>query len=170
MRVLIAGVGNIFMGDDGCGSIVAEALKGCVSGAEVIDIGTGGLPLTDYLENFDVVILVDAAVIDEDVKVIEVTDDMNPDSVGEGVLSLLFGGSHGLGVMDLLNFLKIRERKPKVLIVGCRPISVEVRMGLSEGMTANCLKALDEIARLGSKFNVEIDLEKARTKLLGLKG
>lgn len=91
MRVLIAGVGNIFMGDDGCGSVMAEVLRDCVDGADVVDIGTGGLPLTDYLENFDVIIVVDAAAISEDVKVIEVTGEISSDGVGEEVLSLILG-------------------------------------------------------------------------------
>ena len=45
MRLLIAGVGNIFFGDDGFGSEVARALSVDAPGVKVEDFGIRGLHL-----------------------------------------------------------------------------------------------------------------------------
>ncbi|MUN29818.1 hydrogenase maturation protease [Sulfuracidifex metallicus] len=87
MKILVVGVGNVFMKDDGCGSIMAGVLEGKVKGADVRDYGTGGISLTDELQSYDVVIILDVAAIDEKVKVFEV-DDFNEDKVVETVLSI----------------------------------------------------------------------------------
>jgi hydrogenase maturation protease len=63
-RILVAGIGNIFLGDDGFGSEVlgdvADRLAGCES-VRVVDYGIGGLHLAyDLLDDWEAMILVDA--------------------------------------------------------------------------------------------------------------
>ena len=61
-RILIAGIGNIFLGDDGFGSEVARLLSQhpTQSGVHVKDFGIRGLDLAyALLEDFDAVVLVD---------------------------------------------------------------------------------------------------------------
>lgn len=63
-RILVAGIGNIFMGDDGFGvEVVRRLLERPPSpGVEVVDFGIRGLDLAYALQNeYDAVILVDAA-------------------------------------------------------------------------------------------------------------
>src|SRR4051812_4881918 len=63
-RVLIAGVGNIFLGDDAFGVEVAQRLlrRPAREGVKVIDFGIRGLDLTyALLDGWDAVIIVDAA-------------------------------------------------------------------------------------------------------------
>ncbi len=63
-RVLVAGIGNIFLGDDAFGVEVARRLAalGLPDGARVVDFGIRGLDLTyALLDGYDAVILVDAA-------------------------------------------------------------------------------------------------------------
>ncbi len=62
-RILVAGVGNIFLGDDGFGSEVARRLAGRAhpDGVRVVDYGIRGYDLTyALLESWDAVVLVDA--------------------------------------------------------------------------------------------------------------
>lgn len=61
-KVLIVGVGNILMGDDGIGVHVAnEVSKSALpDGVEVVDAGTLGLAVCPLLENADALIIVDA--------------------------------------------------------------------------------------------------------------
>lgn len=62
-RVLIAGVGNIFLGDDGFGVEVVKRLAGreIPEGVEVKDFGIRGMDLAYALgDNYDLVIFVDA--------------------------------------------------------------------------------------------------------------
>jgi len=63
-RVLIACVGNIFLGDDGFGCEVARRLAGqpLPAGVRLVDYGTGGMHLAyDLADGYETTILVDAA-------------------------------------------------------------------------------------------------------------
>src|SRR5947209_14937351 len=63
-RVLVAGVGNIFLGDDAFGPEVARRLarRELPEGARVVDFGIRGLDLTyALLDGYEAVVLVDAA-------------------------------------------------------------------------------------------------------------
>ena len=63
-RVLVAGIGNIFLGDDAFGSEVARRLAavGVSEAVRVVDYGIRGLDLSyDLLDGYEAVILVDAA-------------------------------------------------------------------------------------------------------------
>jgi|GEM_PF-864303 len=165
MRVLVLGVGNVFMGDDGCGVAVAQSLEGQVEGGDVRDLGTGGLPAVDFMSNYDLVVIVDAAEVD-DVKVIEVGDKAGEDEIAETVLSMAVGGSHGLGVMDLINLVRVGGDVPKIVIVGCRPERLEVGIGLSREMVGRCVKAIEVISELLSKYNVRVNVDGAKSRLL----
>src|SRR5438270_13830731 len=62
-RILVAGIGNIFFGDDGFGVAVARRLaqRALPDGVQVVDFGIRGLDLAyALLEDYDAVILVDA--------------------------------------------------------------------------------------------------------------
>src|SRR5262249_24592842 len=62
-RVLVAGIGNVFQGDDGFGVEVAQRLleEQLPDGVEVVDVGIRGLHLAyRLLDNYDVLIAVDA--------------------------------------------------------------------------------------------------------------
>lgn len=63
-RILIAGIGNIFLGDDGFGSEVMRHVCSRVDGSDGVratDYGIGGMHLAyDLLEDWDALVLVDA--------------------------------------------------------------------------------------------------------------
>ena len=63
MRILVAGIGNIFLGDDGFGSEVVRrvTVQQDNSGVRVVDYGIGGMHLAyDLLDGWDALVLVDA--------------------------------------------------------------------------------------------------------------
>lgn len=62
-RVLVAGIGNVFLGDDGFGVEVVRRLADRVqpAGVDVVDYGIRGMELAYALSEYDAVILVDAA-------------------------------------------------------------------------------------------------------------
>jgi hydrogenase maturation protease len=61
--VLILGIGNILMGDEGIGSHVAQYLlsNDLLDGIECIDGGTGGFYLLECIQDASVVVMIDAA-------------------------------------------------------------------------------------------------------------
>ena len=147
-RVLVAGIGNIFLGDDGFGVEVVKRLSAheFPAGVRVVDFGIRGLDLAYALQDgYETTILVDAyphrqapgtvSLVEPDLSKL---DESQP-SVVE---------AHG---MDPLNVLRMASTMngglKKILLVGCEPASFggeEGRMGLSPTVEA----AVDEAVKM----------------------
>ncbi|MEU3986290.1 hydrogenase maturation protease [Streptomyces sp. NPDC026672] len=138
-RVLVAGIGNVFLGDDGFGVETARALTARTPPAhvEVMDVGVRGVHLAyQLLDGYDTLILLDATArggAPGTLYVIEHEDTgaagapmdghrMTPDAV-LALLATLCAGTGG--------------RPPRrTLVVGCEPARVDEGMGLSEPVSA----------------------------------
>ena len=61
-KILILGIGNYLMGDEGIGVQIAEKMihEDLPKGVDVLDGGTGGFHLLEYFEQYPNVILIDA--------------------------------------------------------------------------------------------------------------
>jgi hydrogenase maturation protease len=146
MKVLVAGIGNVFLGDDGFGVEVAHRLarRELPPGVEVRDFGIRGVHLAyQLLEAYDLVVLVDAMHRDRppgSLYVLEPEPDpdrgMSMDAHDldpEAVLALvpLLGGALG-----------------ETVVVGCEPETVDARMGLSPVVAAAVEPAVDLVIRV----------------------
>ena len=150
-RMMIAGVGNIFLGDDGFGVEVARRLAGAglPDWVRVADYGISGMHLAyDLAEGFETTILVDASPRGEPpgtVYVMELSAGgpvpaAAPDSAGLQVLD-----AHGMQPDVVLGMLgMLGADAGRVLLVGCEPASIDARIGLSAPVTA----AVDEAVRI----------------------
>lgn len=143
-RVLVAGIGNIFLGDDAFGVEVVRRIDPATlpQGADVVDYGIRGVHLAyELLERrHEVLIMVDAMPLDGPPGTLAV---LEADPVSEaGPPSLDGHGMHPQAVLHLLHTLG--GTVGRVLIVGCRPADVTERMGLSEPVAA----AVDEAVGL----------------------
>ena len=142
-RIFVVGVGNIFLGDDGCGvEVVARMRRRPIpGGVRVDDYGIRGVHLAyELLEgSYDLVILVDALDLGQEPGVISVFEpeidagaDVLPDAHDldpASVMSLLAGLGGSVG---------------RLLVVGCQPSAVAEQMGLSAPVDA----AIDEAIRV----------------------
>ncbi len=132
--VLIAGIGNIFLGDDAFGSEVARALDGVAlpEGVHVADYGIGGLHLAyDIADGVGLLILVDAlpdAGEPGDVVVLEASlDELSTSTID----------AHGMDPATVLASVRaLGVEPPRTLVVGCQPLSVEEGIGLSDVVAA----------------------------------
>jgi hydrogenase maturation protease len=134
-RTLVAGVGNIFLGDDAFGVEVVRLLAGrpVPEGVQIRDFGIRGVHLAyDLLDGCDLFVLVDAAQRGEapgTVSVIEVeVPEPDPDVLGSGPVI----DAHSLtpdGIFALLGSLG--GRPGRSLLVACEPADVSAGMGLS---------------------------------------
>jgi hydrogenase maturation protease len=146
-RILVAGIGNVFLGDDGFGVALADRLarRALPGGVEVVDYGIRGMDLAYALhDGWDVVLLLDATprgrapgtlyVIEPDLA------DLAPAVDGHGMDPVMV-----LGLAQALG-----GPLPRVLVVGCEPQTVmrgdeeDVVATISEPVRA----ALDEGVRL----------------------
>jgi hydrogenase maturation protease len=145
--MLVAGVGNIFLGDDGFGVEVASRLAaaGLPDWVRVADYGISGMHLAyDLAEGFETTVLVDAAPRGEQPGTVYVMElEAGRDQAPDRGIPLL--DAHGMqpdvvfGMLDLLG-----ADAGRVLLVGCEPASTEPGMGLSAPVAA----AVDEAVRI----------------------
>jgi hydrogenase maturation protease len=150
-RTLVAGVGNVFLGDDGFGAEVARELarRPARDGVEIGDFGTGGVHLVyELLDGCDLFVLIDAAqrgCAPGTVTVLEVTPaDAAPAADRPPVID-----GHGLTPDDIFAMIASMGGRPgRSLLVACEPADLGPRMGLSDAVRAavpHAVRAVEEI-------------------------
>jgi hydrogenase maturation protease len=153
--LLVLGLGNALLEDDGVGSAAVSLLLDRFeppAGARVFDGGTLGLSLLPYLDTAEAVILVDAIRSDGapgGVVRLEGGD------VGPAVASRL--SPHQVGVADLLDGARWLGRYPgRVVLLGLNPASMNLAVGLSPLVHASLPtlveRIVDEARTLGFVF------------------
>jgi hydrogenase maturation protease len=146
-RVLVAGIGNVFLGDDGFGVALADRLarQALPAGVEVVDYGIRGMDLAyAMLDGWDAVMLLDATPRGAAPGTLYVIEpEIDPDAVAVE--------THGMDPVKVLAMVQaLGGRPPRTLVVGCEPQTrmsgddEEVVAQLSEPVRA----ALDEAVRL----------------------
>jgi hydrogenase maturation protease len=133
--VLIAGVGNVFLGDDGFGVEVVRhlAARALPDGVEVVDVGIRGVHLAyDLLDGCDLLILVDAAARGAPPGTVSVLEPAAPDVGPDAAAGPALLDAHDLGPDAVLAMLaRLGARPARTLVVAGEPAEVDVGMGLS---------------------------------------
>ncbi len=145
-RVLIACIGNIFLGDDAFGVEVARRLAGRAwpEGVQVTDFGIRGMDLAYALvDGYDTTIFVDAAPRGEAPGTLYLIEPDTSAITGDGAAPTGLSG-HGLDPVAVLGVAKMMGASfGRLLVVGCEPATLgpdEGYIGLSEPVAA----AVDE--------------------------
>jgi len=152
-RVLVAGVGNAFLGDDGFGPEVARRLSSrpLPDGVQVVDFGIRAIDLAyALLDGYDLIVLIDAAPRGDAPGTLTL---LEPDLAGEPTDIPMAG--HSLVPHQVLAM--VRSMAPgrdlgAFRVVGCEPASVpeepEIQVGLSRAVEAAVDRAVDMVERL----------------------
>ena len=149
MRVLIAGVGNVFRRDDGFGVAVVQRLEAeeLPPGVRVLDVGIGGIHLVqELLEPTDALIIVDAVDLGRPpgtVMVIrpDVAQPAGPDDLADVHYATPERALMLAGALDVL--------PPAMWIVGCQPVDADaLGDGLSPEVEAAVEPAVAGVRRL----------------------
>ena len=118
-RVLVAGVGNIFLGDDGFGVEVVRRLteREMPEGVEVKDFGIRGMDLAYALqEDYEVIVFVDAVPRGEEPGTVYLIE---PEIEEDGEISL---DTHGMDPVKVIKLSRALGAEPaRTLVVGCEP-------------------------------------------------
>ncbi|MCV6977779.1 hydrogenase maturation protease [Mycobacterium bourgelatii] len=149
-RILVAGIGNIFLGDDGFGSEVVQRVDiPPDGGVRITDYGIRGMHLAyDLLDDWDALVLVDAvpsrgqpgalhifqADFDADDAAWSSTTGLDAHSMDPAVV---FGSLRALG-----------GTPPYTVVVGCEVGNIEEGIGLSEPVAEavpRAVRAVEEI-------------------------
>lgn len=160
MKMLIAGIGNIFFGDDGFGPEVARALAATepIDGVKVQDYGIRGLHLAyELLAGYDRAFLIDAVprggapgtlyVIEPDMQIPTAAPD-----------------AHRMDLQNVFAFVNlIGGRPPPITIVGCEPSSADENVGLTQPVRDAVVPAVELVRRLVGEALAGYDLEGRRS-------
>ena len=157
--VLIAGIGNIFQGDDAFGVAVAQQLAALKlpGKVKVMDAGIRSLDLAFALLNeYDLTILVDATTRGGAPGTLY-TIEIQPDNIADGCDQSFIVNSHGLDPVRVLALAKsMGARLKRVLLVGCEPLVVDHddsgHIGLSEPVEAAVKPAIQIVKQLLEDF------------------
>lgn len=153
-KVLVAGIGNIFLADDGFGVEVASRLanQSFPPGVRVTDFGIRGLDLAYALmDGYETTILVDAYPGEGDPGTLFVIEpelnDLNSVGSQQG-----FVEPHAMNPVNVLRMAaSMGGQLKRVLLVGCVPSTLgpeEGQMGLSEPVAAAVAEAVKLVESL----------------------
>jgi hydrogenase maturation protease len=166
-RVLVAGVGNIFLGDDGFGAEVARRLadSGLPDWVQVADYGTSGMHLMyDLADGFETAILIDTAPrggAPGTLYLLELDPAdyaAAPPSAGPESAVTPFFDAHGMQPDVVLGMLgALGGHAQRILVVGCEPASTDYGIGLSEPVAAAVGAAVTMVTDLVSASTVQTE-------------
>ena len=154
-RVLVLGVGNVLLSDEGFGVRVAEALDGSYAfpdDVQVMDGGTLGMELLRFISGTEKLLILDA---------------MKEDSRSDGCRRLAGEAAkshfreklsaHEVGIQDVLTFLEITGNPVgEVVVIGAEPKSLEVGLALSEKMVPRVREATEMAVAELERWGVEL--------------
>ncbi len=162
--LLVLGLGNLLLEDDGVGSAAVAMLDeqfAAPEGVRVFDGGTLGLSLLPYLQDADAVILVDAVKADAAPgTLVRLEGDEVPPAVAVRL------SPHQVGVADLLDGARWLDGYPqRLVLLGLVPASMELAVGVSPAvrpsLPALVARIVAEAGAMGFVFRQK-DVEDAR--------
>jgi hydrogenase maturation protease len=157
MRVVVLGIGNLLMSDEGIGVHAVEALQRrfvLPDIVEVVDGGTTGMELLPDLQGAGHLIVIDAVRVGKPPgSVVRLEGDAVP-AFFKTKLS-----PHQVGLSDVLAALRFSGSAPEhVVLIGVQPVSLDLKMELSPEVAARLDQVLDlvtaELAAIGCPAQV----------------
>jgi hydrogenase maturation protease len=148
-QILVAGIGNAWMRDDGFGGQVAKLLseRELPAGVHVIDFGSGGLDLAyEVMRGYDALILIDVSRQGGPAGTLYVME-ADPEDVDGQIEDGQMLDPHGMDPQTVLRFVKYVGGWPgRVFVVACEPEIVEdVGFGLSDAVSGSLSRAADVV-------------------------
>lgn len=146
----IIGIGNVLRGDDGIGAAVIEALAAhnLPPDVELLDAGTPGFEMVLLMQDYDRIIVIDAADMDEPPGTWRI---FTPDEVRLQAGDMYLRGTlHYAGLAEALNLGAALNLLPAAItIIGIQPVNIDWIAGLSapvaEAIPAVCAAILSRL-------------------------
>ena len=146
-QILVAGVGNAWMQDDGFGGEVARRLeqRELPSGVTVMEFGAGGLDLAyEIMRGYHALVLLDVSRQGGEPGTLYVIEP-DPDEFGGAIEDGEAINPHGMDPKTVLRFVTaVGGFSGKVVVIACEPAEIEdLGMGLSPAVEAAVDRAVD---------------------------
>lgn len=149
--ILVAGVGNAWLRDDGFGGEVARGLteRELPEGVTVMDSGTGGLDLAyEVMRGYDALVILDVSRQGGEpgtLYVMEADEESVPAGIEDGDVI----NPHAMDPQSVLRFVRSVGAWPgRVIVIACEPADVgEMGWGLSPPVGQAVRRAVDLVAQ-----------------------
>ena len=144
-RVLVAGIGNIFLGDDGFGPEVVRRIPPDQNpDVRIVDYGIRGMHLAyDLLDPWEALVLVDALPDRGRPGRVEI---VRPEPGPDHPAAL---DAHGMDPAAVFAGVRaLGAQLPPTVVVGCQVASTDEGIGLSEPVAASVAPAVDAVLRV----------------------
>jgi hydrogenase maturation protease len=137
-KMLVLGVGNLLMGDEGIGVHAAKRLEEIIEDAtaDVLDGGTGGFHLLGLFQDYDPIILIDATMDGKPAGTVTV---LQPRFASDFPRTL---SAHDIGLRDLLESAQLLAPLPQLHLI---TISIESIQSLSMELSDDVKAAIDNV-------------------------
>lgn len=130
--ILILGIGNYLMGDEGLGVHFIQQLEkeNLPEGIDLLDGGTAGFQLMEYLEKYPIVIMVDATLDKNPVGTIRLIEPKFSQDFPKAM------STHEIGLKDLVESLSLMGKLPKIYLFVVTVADIaHLHVGLSPAVT-----------------------------------
>jgi len=136
--ILVLGIGNVLMGDEGVGVHAARRLEREVlpPHVSVVDGGTGGFHLLSYLSDFDTVVMIDATMDGQPAGTVSV---IRPRYASDFPRTL---SAHDIGLRDLVESAALLRSLPTIHLV---TVSIEAMQPMELSLSAPIERALSRV-------------------------
>jgi hydrogenase maturation protease len=143
LNVLVLGIGNILLSDEGAGVKAAEELQNrydCSDAVEIVDGGTVGFELLPYFENRSHILIIDAVKTGNKPGTIVRIDD--PPAFFQKKVS-----PHQIGLADVMGIAVITDNMPQnIALFGIEPKELSTGLELSPEVDGNLSQLVDMVA------------------------
>ncbi len=157
--ILVAGVGNAWLRDDGFGGAAARRLREreMPPGVAVMDVGTGGLDLAyEVMRGYDALVILDVSRQGGEPGTLYVMEP-DEDSISAGIEDGETINPHGMDPQTVLRFVKSIGAWPgRVVVVACEPADVEdLGFGLSPAVQDAVERAVELVVETVTELRAE---------------
>lgn len=144
-KILVLGIGNLLLTDDGVGIRAIQLLEeryALPEEVQVVDGGTCGLDLLQFLEGVDHLVILDAASLGKiPGSIVRMEGDQVPAYLA------LKTSPHEIGLPELFFTARLTDiYPPRVVVLGMQPESIETSLGLTPAVAAH----LDELVEMAA--------------------
>jgi hydrogenase maturation protease len=163
MKVLVLGIGNILLSDEGIGVRAVEELRKNYSfsdGVEIMDGGTLGIDLLYFMEGFQKLLVIDAVLGGD-----------SPGTLykfkGDEVKAYFRKkvSAHELGFQEVLALADLLGKKPEeIVLIGIEPESLDISVELSYSIKRRMQDLIDKVLEQLREWGINYERVKpART-------
>jgi len=165
LNVLVLGLGNILLSDEGVGVKAVEELQNrfdCSDAVEIVDGGTMGLELLPYFEERSHILIVDAVKSGHEPGTITRIED--PPAFLQEKTS-----PHQIGLPDVLRIAAITDRLPRnVVLLGIEPKQLSTGLDLSADVALNLNRLVEMVVAELDKIGITVQSKKSNPQTPGV--